>query len=804
MIKKFFCVSLLSVIVLWTATAQNDAAYMLPPSKIVELVDAPRTPSVSIVPEKGIIMLVDNPDLPALSDLAAPELRLAGIRFNPLTNGPSQERYGISIHFMNLDGSNMRTIEGLPDQARITNLRWSADNNHLAFTHTSGQGIELWVIDVDDAKARRLTGPVLNGMLGTTFVWLPDNTILFARVPEGRGAVPQQPAVASAPMIQQSLGQRAAVRTFQDMLKDEHDQELFDYYANSQLMLTDLNGHTSALGEPAVFTFINPSPDGNYILLTRLQRPYSYIVPANRFSRSVDLIDRQGNLVRQMADIPLLEVLPQGRGATQAGRRSFTWRTDAPATLYWVEALDGGDPSAEADYRDQLWHLDAPFSGEPTPSHKTAMRYGGITWGRGDFALLAESWPQTRMAALHAFEPDQNDKPKKLILERSTEDRYSDPGDIQTVNNEYGRQVIQFDRRGRKMFLIGTGASPEGNRPFVDTYDIRTGKTERLWRSQAPYYENPIALVDPDKGLVITRRESEEEHPNIFLRDIQRNKLTRISDFPDPFPALRNLQKQMIHYEREDGIPLSGTLFLPEGFTPGVDEPLPTILYAYPREFLTADAAGQVSGSPYTYTRVGATSVVMLATQGYAVLNSASFPIVAVDGQEPNDTFVEQLVANAEAAINTLVEMGVTDPKRVGVSGHSYGAFMTANLLSHSNLFAAGVARSGAYNRTLTPFGFQSEERTYWQAPDVYNTMSPFMQAHNMQTPMLLIHGAEDNNTGTFPMQSERYYDALRGLGATVRLVMLPHESHGYNARESVLHMHWEWLQWFDRYVKKP
>jgi dipeptidyl aminopeptidase/acylaminoacyl peptidase len=127
---------------------------------------------------------------------------------------------------------------------------------------------------------------------------------------------------------------------------------------------------------------------------------------------------------------------------------------------------------------------------------------------------------------------------------------------------------------------------------------------------------------------------------------------------------------------------------------------------------------------------------------------------------------------------------------------------MTANLLTHSRLFAAGIAESGAYNRTLTPFGFQNERRSYWEAPEIYNRMSPFMNADKVKDPMLLIHGMADNNSGTFPIQSESYYAALKGFGATVRLVLLPDESHGYAARESILHKHWEVLNWMNKYVR--
>ena len=797
--------SFLLVAVFWvfSGIAQTPSGYQLPPQEIIDLVDAPSTPSISISPDNQVILLTESPELPSIDELAMEELRLGGIRFDPRTNGPSRAGFGTGLSLMNIDGTNLRQVSGMPDNPRIRNTRWSADGSKIAFNHTTDNGIELWVVDVASASAKRLTGPVVNDVLGTAYTWLSDNkTIIYSAVPENRGPAPTRPRVASGPVMQESLGRRAAVRTFQDLISDRYDEEIFDYYVTSQLVKIDLDGNSRNLGRPGVIWSYNDSPDGNYLLVTRIEKPYSYIVPFSRFPQRVELLDMNGNTVRLLAEVPLTDDLPQGFGATRTGPRSFTWRADAPATLYWVEALDGGDPAVEAEYREQIFSLQAPFTGDPVAGFKLALRYGGISWGKDDFALVSESWRATRLGRMHIFNPSDPGSEPRLLFERSTEDRYNNPGSFQFTTNEYGRGVLQFDRRGRKLYLAGPGASPEGDRPFVDEFDIRSGETTRLWRSEAPYFETPVRLIDADRQLVITRRESNEVHPNFFLRDMRRNRLTQITELPDPFPQLRNVYKEMVHYERNDGVPLSGTLYLPEGYRIGVDDPLPTILWAYPREFKSADAAGQVSGSPYTYTRIGVTSPVILVTQGYAVLDNASFPIVGEGDEEPNDTFVDQLVANGQAAIDKLVEMGVTDPDRVGVSGHSYGAFMTANLLSHSDAFAAGVARSGAYNRSLTPFGFQAEERTYWQAPEVYHTMSPFSFAHQMKTPMLIIHGADDNNSGTFPMQSERYYDALRGHGATTRLVMLPHESHGYRARESVLHMHYEWLNWFDRYVK--
>lgn len=782
---------------------QEPITFQLPPQEIMDIVNASGTPSVSVAPDRSAIAFVENPGLPELEDLSREELRLAGIRIDPLTNGPSRSSYGTGITLTDIEGRNERVVAGLPKSPRIRNMRWAPDVNHIAFTHTTENNIELWVVDINTATARRLTHVSVNDVMGNAFSWSSDSkSIFFTAIPENRGETPVPPRVASGPVVQENLGRRAAVRTYQDMLSNQYDEALFDHYATSQLMYVDMDGNLRKIGNPGVIWYFRLSPDAGYVLVNYIQQPYSYIVPFTRFAQRMEVLDQQGHFVYLVEEVPVTDNLPQGFGAVREGRRSVQWRNDAPATLFWVEALDGGDPANDVPYRDQVLFLEAPFDGLPVASLRLELRFGGFTWGTDDYAHVSESWRRTRRAITSSFNPSEAEPEKNIIFDRSYEDRYNDPGRFETTVNSRGQSVLLTDRRGRKLYLTGTGASPEGNRPFVDEFDIRTGEINRLWRSESPFYEMPIAIIDPNRNLVITRRESNDVNPNFFIRDMRRNRLTQITDFPDPFESLKELHNEMVHYEREDGIPLNGRLYLPAGYNHETDGPLPTLLWAYPREFKSADAAGQVSGSPYTYTRVGATSPVLLATQGYAVLSNASFPIVGEGDKEPNDTFVAQLVANAEAAINKLVDMGVTDPDRVAVSGHSYGAFMTMNLLAHSDLFAAGIARSGAFNRTLTPFGFQAEERTFWEAPEVYMEMSPFTHANKINTPVLIIHGADDNNSGTFPMQSERMYDALRGHGATTRLVMMPHEGHGYRARQSALHMHWEWLQWLDRYVK--
>jgi dipeptidyl aminopeptidase/acylaminoacyl peptidase len=352
------------------------------------------------------------------------------------------------------------------------------------------------------------------------------------------------------------------------------------------------------------------------------------------------------------------------------------------------------------------------------------------------------------------------------------------------------------------LYLSGQGASPSGSMPFLDEMEIKTLKTTRKWQCQAPYYEIFYSFLDPTADRILTSRESNSEQPNYFIRDLKRKNISQFTSFPHPFPQLENIQQEQIRYKRDDGIELTATLYLPSGFKKG-SQSLPVLMWAYPEEFVDANLASQVKDSPNRFTRPSRLSPVLWITRGYAVLDRMGMPIVKQDTLEPNDTFIEQLVSNAKAAVDYLVDTGIADPNRIAIGGHSYGAFMAANLLAHTDLFAAGIARSGAYNRTLTPFGFQGEERNLWQAPETYLRMSPFMYAHKILAPILFIHGEDDNNSGTFPMQTERMYSAIKGHGGTARMVILPFEGHGYRARQSILHSVWEMDCWLEKYLKQ-
>ncbi|SFE94088.1 S9 family peptidase [Thermoflexibacter ruber] len=795
-----FC---LALCLMTPVLAQEALTYQKPPKEIEDLFNAPLTPLVSIDSKGSMMLFMERADYPSIAELSQPELRLAGLRINPATNGQSRTSHYIGLKLRKLLGKEDIAIKGLPENPLISNVQWSPDESKIAFTNTTASEIQLWVIDVATAQAKKVTDLAMNdAYYGSPFEWLADNNTFICRtVAQGRGKAPEPNRVPTGPTVQENLGKKAPAMTFQDLLKNSYDEALFDYYCTSQVMKISLDGKVGKIGNAGVIQSANASPDGKYIMIKTTHRPYSYLVPAGRFPLKVDLYDINGNFVKTLVDNPLLDNIPSGFDAVQTGQRNHAWRSDAPATLYWVEAQDGGDPKKEVKIRDKVFTLDAPFNGTPSELYASTYRFGGFTWGNANLAFASEYWRATRKSITKIINPSAKTEPV-VLFDRSSEDRYNNPGSPELKKNQYGKYVLDISK-DNSIVLFGQGASPEGDRPFVDILNLTTKQTKRLWRSEAPYFERPVAVLNLEQQQILTTRESQTENPNYFIRSLKakKNNLAQITFFPHPYPQLKDVSRQVLKYKRNDGVDLTAELYLPAGYTKEQGA-LPTFLWAYPVEYKSKDAAGQVSGSPYQFTRLNWGTPLFWVTQGYAILNNATIPIVGEGNQQPNDTYVEQLVASAKAAIDEGVRLGVVDPKRVAAGGHSYGAFMTANLLTHSNLFRAGIARSGAYNRTLTPFGFQNEERTYWEAPQVYNAMSPFMNAHKMNEPLLLIHGEADNNTGTFPIQSERYFNALRGLGATVRYVSLPYESHGYAAKESIMHTLWEMHQWLEKYVK--
>lgn len=777
------------------ALAAADTGYQKPPPEVAKILDLPAPPAVGLSPNRDYLVLAEQQRYPSIADLARPVLRIAGLRLDPKTNGPQRPPRTTALTLRPLAGGPDIPIT-LPAGAHPGQPIWSPDGKRFAVLDTAA-GIDLYLGSPDQPILRRVEGVRINSAYGEAVRWLPDGkTLLCQTVPAGRGAPPEPPTVPSGPVIQESTGKPAPVRTYQDLLKNKHDEALFDYYCTSQLVRVDGDSRKATpWGKPDVYAGVRPSPDGKYLLVTRTRRPYSYVLPASGFPRSVEVWDADAKLVHALPVQPPEDGVPIEGVPT--GPRAVAWRPNVPSTLFWVEALDGGDPTKKAEHRDRVLLLTAPFKGEPTELAKTQHRYQGITWGEKNLALLTDFNRETRRRRTLRIDPEQPDKKPTIIWDRSIQDRYNDPGTPLMKRAESGHQVLR--QQGDVIFLTGVGASPAGNRPFLDRFNLTTGKADRVFACDGGCYETVTDILTDDGSRFLTRHESPTSPPNTRLRKAGDDKFQALTDVKDQAPELRSITRKLVRYKRADGVPLSFTLYLPPNYKEGIR--LPTVVWAYPREFTDATVAGQVFGSTSRYTLPSGASHLFFLLAGYAVLDDASMPVVG-SAEKANDTFVEQIVGSAKAAIDKAAELGVTDPDRVGVGGHSYGAFMTANLLAHSNLFRAGIARSGAYNRTLTPFGFQSERRTLWQAPEIYMKLSPFAHADKINEPLLLIHGEADNNPGTFPVQSDRLYQAVRGHGGTVRYVTLPHESHGYAARESIEHSLYEMIGWFDRHVK--
>ncbi|KAL8236187.1 hypothetical protein R6Q59_017268 [Mikania micrantha] len=814
------------------ATSEDDesnSGYRLPPSEIRDIVDAPPLPALSFSPKRDKILFLKRRSLPPLSELAKPEDKLAGVRIDGKANTRSRmsSYTGIGIHDLKDDATlgPEKLIHGFPEGSKINFVNWSTDGKHLAFSirqdqeDDCGNKLRVWVADVETGKAKPLfqSPDVFLNAIFDNYVWVNNSTLLVCTIPASRGSPPKKPLVPSGPKIQ-SNEQKSIVqaRTYQDLLKDEYDEDLFEYYATSQLVLVSLDGTVKSFGEPSIYTSLDPSPDQKYILLSSIHRPFSFNVPCGRFPKKIDLWSADGKFLRTLCDLPVAEDIPIAFNSVRKGMRSLNWRADKPSDLYWVETQDGGDAKVEVSPRDIVYTqaADAPEDEKPNIFFKLDLRYGGISWCDSSLALVYESWYKTRRVRTWLVAPGSHETPPRLLFDRSSEDVYSDPGSPMLRRTPAGTYIIakfkKEDKEGTYLLLNGSGATPEGNIPFLDLFDIDTGDKERIWQSdKEKYYESVVALMsDQSEGdlnvnelKVLTSKESKTENTQYYLQQWPDKKSCQITSFPHPYPQLASLQKEMIRYQRRDGVQLTATLYLPPGYDPSQDGPLPCLVWSYPGEFKNKEAAGQVRGSPNEFAGIGPTSPLLWLARRFAVLSGPTIPIIGEGKEEANDSYVEQLVGSAEAAVEEVIRRGVAHPDKIAIGGHSYGAFMTANLLAHApHLFCCGIARSGAYNRTLTPFGFQNEDRTLWEATDTYIKMSPFMAASKIKKPILLIHGEEDNNSGTLTMQSDRFFNALKGHGALSRLVILPFESHGYSSRESIMHVLWETDRWLQKY----
>jgi dipeptidyl aminopeptidase/acylaminoacyl peptidase len=799
------------------AAAQNESSrYDKPPQYVLDVLHAPSPPVPYVSPTNDRILLLGWVPYPPIAQVAEPFLRLAGVRVEPRTRRKHDTPggYGIApcaqtLALVDVATGRERPVT-LPAGGCVDGITWAADGRRFALRNTSQDAVELWVGDGATGAIRRLGEARLNPMLGRSHQWMPDQkTLLVKLVPANAGPAPADSAASIGPSIQETTGQTGESSTYEtrDTLSNKHDEDLFDYYAASQLALVDADtGAVTPLGEPAIITGVDPSPDGQNVLVITVHKPYSYVTTYGNFPHDVELWDRAGRRVRTLAKLPLADRVPIAGVPT--GPRDFEWRPTEPATLVWAEALDGGDWNVTVPARDKVLTLAAPFTADASEIARTEQRYVFFQWGeRRGVALLTEYDENKHWRRTFLIDVDHPAK-HPVLWDLSSDERYKDPGRPVYKTLANGQQVVRQD--GATIFLAGDGASVEGDRPFLDRFDLESRKTVRLFRSDRTALEYFLELVDPGGRAFLTWHESPTDPPNVMLRTLGKalspaktgeaevaSTVRAVTHIPDPTPAVRSIKQRMVKYTRKDGTQLSFNLLTPPGYREGTR--IPAVLYAYPLDYASASTAGQISGSERAFMRIEDYRLLLLS--GYAIIDNAAFPIVG-DPKTAYDTYLEQLVDDAQAAVDAAVATGVVDRDRIGVTGHSHGALMTANLIAHCDLFRAGVATSGSYNKTLTPFGFQNERRSVWKGQGVYLQVSPFFFADKIKLPLLIMHGADDANPGTTPVQSVKLYEAIRGNGGTARLVMLPHEPHWYSALESNEQLAYEELRWFDTYVK--
>ncbi len=802
--------TLVATILLPVSVVSGFETYQQPPKSVLEVLNAPWPPSAHVSPAGDTVILADREVYSTLEVRARPYLELAGVRVDPQSNSWYGRLYRTGYTILRIKDRRETRVR-VPQDVHLDAPQWSADGHFIAFTNTTASGVELWVAAASAGHARKIPSIRVNPLLGNGFQWMPDQrSLLVKTIPAGRSEAPKDPTVPPGPNVQESIG-KSASSTYEsrNTLKTPHDETLFDYYMTSQLAIVDItSGDVKLIGEPAIFASVEAAPDGQHLLIERIHRPYSYLHAYWRFPVEIEVWNRSGETVHRVASLPLADQVPIHGERT--GPRDVHWQPTAPATLVWAEALDDGDPMKKVDHRDRVFMLSAPFNKPPQEMTKTEHRFVRMMWGEsGKLALVTEWERERRWVRTWAQDLETPSTPPRLIFDLSVNDRYNNPG--YPVSHLLANGKRAFIEDGSSIYLSGYGASPEGARPFLDRLDLTTLEAKRLFRCGRSEVERFVTWLDVGAGKFLTRRESPTDVPNYFIRRLGQeiaaaageaaftSSAEALTRFSDPAPQLRRIKKQIVTYTREDGVPLSFNLYLPPDYKEG--ERRPTVFWAYPLEYSNPETAGQITGTDKNFMYIWGASPLFFLLEGYVVIDDPGMPVIGPP-DTAYDTFIEQLVSSAKAAIDEAVRLGVTDPDRVGIGGHSHGGLMTATLLAHSDLFRAGIARSGAYNHTMRPFGFQSERRTLWDATDVYVKLSPVMHATKLKEPILLIHGEEDQNPGTVPLQSKKLFECLRGTGGTARLVMLPCEGHGYRARESVEHTIYEMLAWFDKYVK--
>lgn len=777
-----------------------NLGYKKPKSDIWNIVKAPRAPFIIINEQKTRMLKVYYNSMPSIKYISRPIVKLGGKRFNPKNRSRNRSYFYTKIVVQDLKSNGEKEIN-FGNNPILNYPYWSPNGDKLAVTIEKNNCTELWFVDANTARPVKIKNICMNTILGSGIQWLDNNRIIVrARTKQKKIAFDNN--TPQGPRVEESTKKKSQNRTYKDLLKNENDSKMFNYYLDSQLKVVNLkNGSVKNIGKHGIFTRYSISPNKKLLIVDRIKRPFSYVVPYYYFAKNIELWNLKGKVVNTFAKLPVFDSIPI-RGVP-TGPRDIEWVPNKPATLFYSKALDKGDHKVKAKFRDQLVLAKISKNNKIKEKvfFKTKNRFSGITWlndGSGD-ALVYDYDRDKKWVKGLIVNTDKENK-SKVLWDYSINDSYNKPGKNVLETNEIGQEMLAVDKIGpnRYIYTYGKGATSNGDYPYLKRWNLSDSSSKELFRAKKGSYERFIGFADENHNKIVTKYETKIDFPNYYVTDILNNVKKKLTNEKNPSEVFGKIKKEIIKYSRADGVKLSGILYYPINYKKG--KRYPTVIKAYPRQYNSAKMAGQVRGSSNKYSMPYRSSHLYFVLRGYAVLDKAQMPVVG--GPETmNDTFVEQLVDSSKATIDALVKKGITDKKRVGVIGHSYGAFMVANLLTHTDLYKAGIARSGAYNRSLTPFGFQNEVRTFWEAKNTYLKVSPFMNANKIKHPILLIHGAIDNNSGTHTIQSERYFSAIKGNGGTARMVLLPNEGHSYAALESVGHVLWEMFRWFDLYL---
>lgn len=784
-----------------------ETLYQKPDAPIDQLVRGPDRSSPTLNRQKTALVKGYGVYYPSIQYIARPQIKLGGVRFNPKNYTSVANAYVKRLVYRDIKTKAEKEIS-FPEGSIIRERAWSPDGKHLAVSVELEKCHEVWIVQIPGLQKTKVPGVCLNAVLGRYVDWVDnDRLLLRVRTPDQAQEVAIEKEIPVGPVVQETKGKVSNNRTYPNLVKTPQDEKAFARAIKSQHVIYHVGAKSiSKLGPAGLYTTFDFSPDRKYILVKTLQTPFSYNVPVGLYGYKLDVWTADGKPFHHLVEDEAQENLPI-EGVTDKPR-SFAWVMSEPSTLFNLKALDKGDWNVKADYRDELYFTKMKTASDTKAEFIQKFKFrivGFDAFDLKDNYMVTEYERDRKWVTDYQMSKTTDGWKLKTMFSLSEDDDYNAPGSPYSKRNKYDEFVIAVDQTGddASIYLSGKGSTPKGDFPFLKKMSLETQKTSEIFRSAEGRYESFQGFMDTEHYTsFLISSESQTEMQKYELVTVKDGKLSRevfLDSEPDIFQKIAQFKKEIVTYKRNDGVLLSGTLYYPTDYKEG--QKYPAIIQAYPLEYTDASTAGQVRGSQNYYSRPSGSSILFNLMRGYVVLDEAQMPIIGPP-ETKNDTFREQLVAGAQAAVDFLKQKGLVDEKRIGVIGHSYGAFMVSNLLTYSDLFATGIARSGAYNRTLTPNGFQGERRSLWQAKETYAKMSPFIDADKMKKPLLLIHGMADNNPGTFTLQSERYFDALKAQGVTARLVLLPEESHGYESLESNEHVLYETFRWFDQYLK--